>query len=326
MLYIHKNSYDPWFNIAADEFILRHLKEDICMLWRNTPCVVVGKHQQTLSEINRHYLTEKSIPVIRRISGGGTVYHDFNCLNYSFITTSKSESDRINFELFTRPVREFLQSVGVDARLTGKSNITVRGKKISGNAAHVFKNRSIHHGTLLFDTDLEVLSQSIQVPEHNYQTKAVQSIRAQVVNIAQLLDRSVLIDDFTEKLRQFLIQWFPVSEERVLTHEEISAIEKLADEKYKSWAWTYGYSPDYQFERVLTIGGEQAEIRLTVKKGVIIQVEAMNNAAPNLLTLLAGRLNGVNHNFEDMYQVFKTSDLIPEPNDEIYKVFVNQLI
>jgi len=316
MLLVKKNSFDPWFNIAADEFILRHLKEDICMLWRNTPCVVVGKHQQALSEINRRFLLENNIPVIRRISGGGTV----------FITTSKSESDRINFELFTRPLREFLQSVGVDARLTGKSNITVDGKKISGNAAHVFKNRSIHHGTLLFDTDLEVLSQSIQVPEHNYQTKAVQSIRAQVVNIAQLLDGSVLIDDFTEKLRQFLIQWFPVSEERVLTHEEISAIEKLADEKYKSWAWTYGYSPDYQFERTLKIGDDRTEIRLSVNKGVIIQVEAMNNAAPNLLTLLAGRLNGVNHNFEDMYQVFKTSDLIPEPNDEIYKVFVNQLI
>ncbi len=296
------------------------------MLWHNTPCVVVGKHQQTLSEINRHYLTEKSIPVIRRISGGGTVYHDLNCLNYSFITTSKSESDRINFELFTRPVREFLQSVGVDARLTGKSNITVSGKKISGNAAHVFKNRSIHHGTLLFDTDLEVLSQSIQMPEQNYQTKAVQSIRAQVVTIAQLLAIPMLIADFTENLKQFLSSWFPIGNERFLTKDEISAIESLANEKYKSWAWTYGYSPDYQLERVLTIGGEQADIRLSVKKGVIIQVEAVNNSTPNLLTLLAGRLNGVNHNFEDLYQVFKTSDLIPEPNDEIYKVFVNQLI
>jgi lipoate---protein ligase len=154
----------------------------------------------------------------------------------------------------------------------------------------------------------------------------VQSIRAQVVNITQLLAKPMLIADFTENLKQFLYSWFPIGNERFLTKDEITAIENLANEKYKSWAWTYGYSPDYQFERVLTIGGEQAEIRLSVKKGVIIQVEAMNNAAPNLLTLLAGRLNGVNHNFEDMYQVFKTSDLIPEPNDEIYKVFVNQLI
>jgi lipoate---protein ligase len=179
---------------------------------------------------------------------------------------------------------------------------------------------------LLFDTNLEVLSQSIQVPEQYYQTKAVQSIRAQVVNIAQLLAIPMLITDFAENLKQFLFSWFPIGNERFLTKDEITAIESLANEKYKSWAWTYGYSPDYQFERTLKIDDGRAEIRLSVKKGVIIQVEVMNNSAPNLLTLLTGRFIGVNHHFEDMYQVLKTSRLIPEPNEDIYKDLVNQLI
>jgi len=136
----------------------------------------------------------------------------------------------------------------------------------------------------------------------------------------------MLMTDFHENLKQFLIKWFPIGNERFLTREENTTIENLASKKYKSWAWTYGYSPDYQFERVLVLGSDRAEIRLKVRKGTIIKAEPLNNPAPNLLTLLAGSLIGISHYDEAIFQAFKASHLIPEPNEMIYKEIVNQLI
>lgn len=325
MLYLHKNSFDPWFNLAAEEYVLKHSQEDVCMLWRNAPCVVVGKHQQTLSEINRSYLEQANIPVIRRITGGGAVYHDLNCLNYSFITNAQHESDKINFERFTLPVRSFLQSLGIDAQLTGKSNITVGGKKISGNAAHLFKNRSIHHGTLLFNTELNKLENSILNPENRYHTRAVQSIRATVVNLAELLPGHFTIASFSQSLQQYLLDWFGISQQIVFDERAVKAITKLAGEKYKTWAWTYGYSPDYTLHKTIELPGLRLQCTLSVRRGLIekLELSGANHAA--LHPLLNEKLKGIAHEAEAIRKALLPASAAfgMQPNE--IKEFIHQL-
>jgi len=240
MLLVKKNSFDPWFNIAADEFVLRHLQEDVCMLWRNTPCVVVGKHQQALSEINRRFLLENNIPVIRRISGGGTVFHDLNCLNYSFITTSKSESDRINFELFTQPVREFLQSVGVDAQLTGKSNITVDGKKLVGSAQVRKKGVVLQHGSLPLEGDVARIFDFLKVPSEERREELKQELRARATSLELARGYNA---PFEEVARHLAIGFAQALNLRLifgrLSEHEVALAEQLRREKYATREWNF---------------------------------------------------------------------------------------
>lgn len=325
MLYLHKNSFDPWFNLAAEEYVLKQFHEDVCMLWRNTPCVVVGKHQQTLSEINRTYIEQTNIPVIRRITGGGAVYHDLNCLNYSFITNAQHEADKINFERFTLPVRSFLQSLGIDAQLTGKSNISISGKKISGNAAHLFKNRSIHHGTLLFDTELNALENSILKPENHYQTKAVQSMRAPVVNLAGLLPGHYTITSFSQKLHRYLLDWFDISKEIVFDVSAVNQIRALANEKYKSWAWTYGYSPDYTLRKTIELAHSKLLCTLRVRRGLIEQFDCNGEKISGGFHLLSEKLRGVAHEADAMQNALSpVSSELGIPHHEL-KDFIHQL-
>lgn len=325
MLYIHKNSFDPWFNIAAEEFVLKQLKEDVCMLWRNNPCVVVGKHQQTLSEINRTYLQQTDIPVIRRITGGGTVYHDLNCVNYSFITTAKNEADKVNFERFTLPVRSFLKTLGIDARLTGKSNITVADKKISGNAAHLFKNRSIHHGTLLFDTEFNALEASITRQENLYESRAVQSIRAKVVNLADMLPGHFTVESFGHQLQTFLLDWFSIKEEIGFEDAAVNEITQLANEKYKSWAWTYGYSPDYTLQNTIALADLRLHFTLSVHRGMIEKLGITHENKTMAFPLLSERLKGVAHEAEAMLKALSPVSAELGIQTHELKDFIHQL-
>ncbi len=162
MLCIHHHSTDPYFNIATDEYIFKHLDEDCFMLWQNDNAIIVGKHQNTLAEINLDYVKEKDIKVVRRLSGGGAVYHDLGNLNFTFTRTSDKE-DMVDFRRYTKPVLEVLQGLGIDAKFEGRNDLTIEGKKFSGNAEHVFKNKVMHHGTLLFSSEMKDVSGALKV-------------------------------------------------------------------------------------------------------------------------------------------------------------------
>jgi lipoate-protein ligase A len=269
---IQRKETDPYFNLAAEEYLLRTATEDTFMTWCNELSVVVGKHQNTFREINHSFIEANKVPVIRRITGGGTVYHDPGNLNFSFIYTGRKEN-LVDFREFTLPIILFLKSLGLDAVFEGKNNITASGLKVSGNSAHIFKNKVLHHGTLLFNTELEMLARATDGREDLYEDRAVRSIRAKVSNINDLLKKDISFVEFTGLFHAFILNYFKVYYADDLHPEEIDAIGKLADDKYKAYKWNYGYSPGFEYNSAWKTAENQFSIKLIVNEGIINTVE-----------------------------------------------------
>jgi lipoate---protein ligase len=195
MLCIQLKNNDPFFCLAAEEYLMKNFSEDIFMLWQSENTVVVGKHQNALAEINYPFVHKNGITVARRISGGGTVFHDNGNINFAYIKNFSNPSE-ISFKVFTEPVVHALARLEIKATTSGRNDLLVDGKKISGNAEHVFKNRVLHHGTLLFNSNLKTLGQSIKVIPGKYHGKAVQSNRSVVTNILPFLKKNLSVNDF----------------------------------------------------------------------------------------------------------------------------------
>jgi len=208
MLCIKNENKDPFFNIASEEYIFRNFSEDCFMLWRSEPSVIVGKHQNTLAEINWGFIKKNDIKVVRRLSGGGTVYHDPGNLNFTFLKHGRKEK-LMDFEMFTDPVIKALAKMSVIAKFEGKNDLRVNGLKISGNSEHIFRNKVLHHGTLLFDSNLDNLENAIKNEKDHYSDKAVKSIRSQVTNISSHLNNNLSISEFKELMQSFMFNYFP---------------------------------------------------------------------------------------------------------------------
>lgn len=277
MILLERSQTDPYFNIAAEEYILKNTRGNLLMFWQSEPSVVVGKHQNTLKEVNLDFVNKYETPVIRRISGGGTVYHDRGNINYTLIMESERRESLIDFKKFTRPVIEFLKTLGIEAHFEGKNNLTIDGKKFSGNSAHVFRNRVIHHGTFLFDSDLDILKNIINPQTEGIQDKAIESIRATVTNVKPHLKEEIDFGTFFEEMKSFFMDYFQIGQMRLLTPEEIQAIETLANEKYKSWKWNFGYSPRYSFQQDYLAPEGLLAVRLTTKNSIIEEVHLSLN-------------------------------------------------
>lgn len=268
MLLIQSNTTNPYFNIATEEFLLKNSNEDILFLYKNSPSVVIGKHQIYNIEVNIPYVINHKIPVIRRISGGGSVYHDENNLNYSIITSA--EKAWVDFEGFTRPFILYLESLGLSPELRSKSDIRLAGKKISGNASHILKNRVMHHGSILFATNLQELTNCLKNKPSNYISRTVASRRSIVTNINHHLKTKITIDTFTQNFANHLKNSGLIDFSRELDDKENSSIEKLIEEKYRTAAWNVGYNANYAFKNVFYQEGEIATISMEVKKGICI--------------------------------------------------------
>lgn len=276
MLIINQTSCDPYFNIASEEFLLKNFSEDIFILYCNSPSIIVGKHQNTMAEINHNFVSKKQIPVIRRLSGGGTVYHDLGNVNYSFITNG-SEGNLVDFKKHTQPIIDVLKSLGVDARIGGKNDIRVGDKKISGNAEHIYKNRVLHHGTLLFNSNLDDLNESIKVNLNAYTDKAVKSIRSHVANISEYLSSEIEVEEFKELILTHIKRLFPDAINYDFTSKEKSLINELVSTKFSTWEWNYGYSPTYTLNNQIYIDDIVLNIEVKVEKGIIANLSIKGN-------------------------------------------------
>ncbi|KPB05012.1 lipoate--protein ligase [Bacillus sp. CHD6a] len=270
MLFIdNKGITDPRINLAIEEYALKNLEiEDTYLLFYiNEPSIIIGKNQNSVEEINTKYVEDNGIHVVRRLSGGGAVYHDHGNLNFSFITKDDGESFH-NFKKFTAPVVEALKSLGVEAEMSGRNDILAEGRKISGNAQFSTKGRMFSHGTLLFDSEIEHVVSALNVKKDKIESKGIKSIRSRVANIKEFLKEDVTIEQFRQLLLEaiFKSKDIPTYE---LTEEDWQNIQELSKERYQNWDWNYGKSPKFNLQHSHRYPVGQIDVRLDVTKGKI---------------------------------------------------------
>lgn len=296
MIYIESESFDPHFNLALEQYVFDNLdkNENYFMLWQNDNAIIVGKHQNTVAEINAEYTKENNIKVVRRLSGGGAVYHDLGNLNFTFIVSAGGGYEQFNFSDFCKPIIELLNSLGVNAVLNGRNDMSIEGKKFSGNSQYAKRGRIMHHGTIMFDSDLDIVGNSLVVSKDKIQSKGVTSIRSRVTNIKPHMQTDVSIEEFKRLLVNHVFKGAEVPQYH-LTEEDIQKIEALASEKYRTWDWNYGSSPKYSVikeRRFEGVGG--ITLCMDVENGIIKDFDIYgdyfgNGDKSNLKEILVGK-------------------------------------
>ncbi|HNX13715.1 MAG TPA: lipoate--protein ligase [Oscillospiraceae bacterium] len=242
-LIINRNT-EPAYNLAFEEYFLTYAQGEYILLWQNRPAVVVGCNQNVYREINFTALEQKNIALVRRQTGGGAVYHDLGNINYSFITPYE-QGDLSTIRKFCEPIIGYLGTLGVHAEFSGRNDLLADGMKFSGNAQAVRKNRLLHHGTLLFDTDLSVLSAVLSPSAKKYAGKGIDSIRSRVTNLRPLLKNDMTTEEFFQGLTDFFLS--KSCQTAALEKAAPGIISAICREKYSSRLWTYGENPTYKF-------------------------------------------------------------------------------
>lgn len=271
MLFIdNQKNYDPRINLAIEEYALKHLdiNETYLLFYINEPSIIIGKNQNTIEEINTKYVEDQQIHVVRRLSGGGAVYHDKGNLNFSFITKDDGNSFH-NFKKFTEPVVEALKKLGVNAELSGRNDLMAEGRKISGNAQFSTKGRMFSHGTLLFDSEIENVVSALKVKKDKIESKGIKSIRNRVANISEFLEQKVTVEEFREMLLRYIFEGEENITEYKLTEKDWETIHQISKERYQSWDWNYGKSPKFNLQHSHRFPVGQIDVRLEVNKGKI---------------------------------------------------------
>lgn len=268
--YLDLMTTDPSYNLAMEQYVFNCLPRDrmYFMLWQNDNAIIVGKYQNTIAEINEEAVRERGIRVVRRLSGGGAVYHDMGNLNFTFIT-DVGESNALDLKLFCEPVVRTLATLGVKAEVNGRNDITIDGKKFSGNSQYIRQGRVMHHGTIMFDSDLSVVSEALRVDPTKIQTKGIRSVRSRVTNVVEHLPEKVTLPEFRRILLENILKENP-GEAYPLTQDDLAAVEKLRAERYATWDWNYGFSPVCTMLRRRRVDGcGLIEAYITVEHGKI---------------------------------------------------------
>lgn len=266
----HPNQQDTAFNLAMEEFLLRHLElnEDHLLFYINDPSIIIGKHQNTHEEINHEFVESHKLNVVRRLSGGGAVYHDHGNLNFSILTPSVNKFN--DFQALTRPIVDALNNLNIPAQLSGRNDIVVGDRKVSGNAQYRSGNKMFCHGTLLFNSNLEALVKALRVGSDKIQSKGIQSIRSRVANLNEFCHEVTSTQQFQDKLAAALPdnQFSGVYQ---LTDADQQAIQKLADDKYRQWKWNFGRSPQFNVSSQQRFDFGKIDIRLNVDNSQITE-------------------------------------------------------
>ena len=274
MIYIESKSNDPRYNTALELYAFNELaeKDDVFMLWINSPCIVVGKNQNTTEEVNQKFCDDKDIKIVRRVSGGGAVYHDLNNLNYTIISNGRS-GEEFNFKSFSQPVLDALDSLGVKAEFTGRNDLEIDGQKFCGNAQYVRNGRIMHHGCLMFDVDTSVLADALKVSKDKIESKGIKSVRSRVTNIKDhLSNQDMTVQDFVAALKKYMSEKYEMTD-FVATKEDEAAILAIQEEKNNSWDWVYGKNPDFNIKRNRRLKTGKIEANIMVEQGVITNIK-----------------------------------------------------
>nr|WP_294681332.1 lipoate--protein ligase [uncultured Anaerotignum sp.] len=274
MVYIESPSTNPAFNLALEQYVFDHMdrNQEYFMLWQNDNTVVIGKNQNAFAEVNQKVADEKSISVVRRLSGGGAVYHDLGNLNFTFILDAKDATD-LDIRLFCQPIAELLRSLGIPAEVNGRNDITIEEKKFSGNSQYLKQGRIMHHGTIMFHSDLSVVADVLNVSVDKFQSKAAKSVKSRVTNISSYLPKDFTLAQFKALLLKYILKTEEIKP-YVFSQEELSAIEKIQKERYDKWEWNYGFSPSYSVVKCRRFDGcGKIEIHMDTADGAISDLQ-----------------------------------------------------
>ena len=268
MIYINSNSTSPYFNFALEEYLLtkKDLPEDkIFLFWRTSPTVMVGRYQNTYNEINEKYIKENNINVVRRNSGGGAIYTDNGAWQFTFIDKNYKE-DSISFEKFTRPIIEALKRENIDASFNSRNDLLINNKKFSGNAQYRKNNAILHHGSILFNTDIKSMVESLTVAEDKIIAKGIKSVKERVINVSEVMKDDISSEDFRDIMLNSLLK---NSTTYTLTEKDLEKINKIKEEKFESWDWNYGKNPLFNINKWKRFEGGRVDFKLDIKNGII---------------------------------------------------------
>lgn len=299
MIIYRNNNLDPYFNLAAEEYLIDNSTEPVFMLWRNAPAVIIGKNQNAYAEVNEKYLRENSIALVRRLTGGGAVFHDPGNVNFTFIV-DESGAEKLDFARFTKPLINALADMGVNAELSGRNDIVLSdGRKISGNAQCVRNGKIMHHGTLLFSADLSHVSAALKPDPDKIKSKGINSVRSRVANIADVCPVKMDVGGFID-----FIESRVKGESRVFSEEQIGGINKLVSEKYSTWEWNWGRSKQYSFTRKKYFPFGLVSVELDTDRGRIADISIRGDFfGKGNVSLLENALTGQKYEYANVSEI-----------------------
>ncbi|HFH7492116.1 TPA: lipoate--protein ligase [Streptococcus agalactiae] len=309
MKYIVNTSNDPAYNVALEAYAFQKLTDidEIFILWINEPAIIIGRHQNTIQEINKEFIDKNGIHVVRRLSGGGAVYHDLNNLNYTIISNNTQEG-AFDFQTFSKPVIDTLAKLGVKAEFTGRNDLEINGQKFAGNAQAYYKGRMMHHGCLLFDVDMSVLGQALKVSKDKIESKGIKSVRARVTNIVDHLSDKITVQEFSDAILAQMKEEYPEMDEYVLSDAELSEIQAMRDNQ-ATWDWTYGKAPEYTIERGVRYPAGKITTYANVENSTIKSVKIFGDFfGVKPVDDIEKMLEGVRYDYKDVLAALKTVD------------------
>ena len=294
---------DIYYNLALEEFLLKKRSEDFFFLWRSEPTVVVGKHQNPYQEFDLIYAKENKINIARRLSGGGTVYHDLGNVNFTFIKNTEN-GKQINLKQHSKPIFAALKQMGLDVNYSERNDFLINGKKFSGNAEHIYKNRVLHHGTILFDTDLFKLNRILTNKYQQYNGKSLRSVKSRVANLKPYFQNNISILDFQKQLLKQVLSQSPEyvssSPKKIFYFKEI---ENLIQEKYRTKEWIFNYTSKYELNNKFEFLGERASFYVKVEKGYIVDFKTQGLGEDVSLELKKKLIN-TQHIYKKICEIF----------------------
>ncbi|MBC8590954.1 lipoate--protein ligase [Wansuia hejianensis] len=329
MIYVINNSNDPFFNHAAEEYLMNNFDEEVFMLWINKPSILIGRNQNTISEINLDYVKENNILVVRRLSGGGTVFNDLGNMNFSFITYRDTSNTQIKngFEKFAIPVIQALKSLGVNAEFTGRNDITIEGKKFSGNAQYYQKDKLLHHGTILYDCDMSKLSLALKSKPIKFIDKSVKSVASRVTNIVDHIKEDMDLLSFREYLKNYVIQTHNIKTLYEFNKDDLREIDKIAKTRFETWEWNYGKSPNYRYNNSIKYPSGVIEYYLDVEGGYISNIAIYGDFfGEKDISELERNLIGVKHDIKELKNVLDKLNINDYISGLSSKEFIGDLL
>ncbi|MGT2949044.1 lipoate--protein ligase [Streptococcus devriesei] len=310
MKYIVSHSNNPAFNIALEAYAFREMldEDEIFILWINEPTIVIGKHQNAIEEINKEYTDAHGIHVVRRLSGGGAVYHDLNNLNYTIIS-NKADEGAFDFKTFSKPVIDTLAKLGVKAEFTGRNDLEIDGKKFCGNAQAYYKGRMMHHGCLMFDVDTSVLADALKVSKDKIESKGIKSVRARVTNINDELPQKMDVLAFRDALLEQVKEENPDMTEYEFSEAELERIRQSEKEQFGNWDWIYGAAPEYTIKRSVRYPAGKITTYANVEKSLIKSIKIYGDFfGIGDVSDIEKLLVGSRYEYKDVLERLKTID------------------